>query len=91
MELGELSDSIVDVHDILFLGKCDSNYVLADLLQDKTDVIVFTNSLDLLSIMTENKVGTILMTGGQVDYNNKIIVNNSIIPFPNITDRKSVV
>lgn len=89
MELGELSDSIVDVHDILFLGKCESNYVLADLLQDKTDVIVFTNSLDILSIMTENKTGTVLVTGGQVDYNYRTIVNNSIVPFPNITVDKA--
>lgn len=89
-KLGELSVSIIEDYDILFLDKCKSNLVLAEKLSTKTGVVVFTNSLDILAVMGKSKSNKVILTGGGVDYSKNIMLNsNSGVPFPDIKVNKA--
>lgn len=80
--LGELSASIVEDFDILFLDRGESNLVLAEKICSKNGVVVFTNSLDVLEIMRNYKNGKIILVGGSFDYSKNILCNfNSGVPF----------
>lgn len=88
--LGELSVSIVDDYDILFLDNCKSNLVLAEKVSTKTGVVVFTNSLDILAVMSKSKTNKVILTGGGVDYSKNIMLNSSSeVPFPDIKVNKA--
>ena len=90
--LGELSVSIVDDYDILFLDNCKSNLVLAEKISSKTGVVVFTNSLDILNVMSKSKTNKVILTGGGVDYSKNIMLNsNSGVPFPDIKVNKAFI
>jgi len=88
--LGELSASIVEDYDILFLDRCDSNLILAEKICAKKGVVVFTNSLDILAIMAKYKSNKVILTGGSVDFGKNIMSNfNSGVPFPDIRVNKA--
>ncbi len=79
--LGKICADIVEDYDVVFLGKCPSNLVMAKSLREKNDVVVITNYLDIVSVMNGDRKSKVLLTGGQVDYN-KMIMRSSIgLPF----------
>jgi DeoR family transcriptional regulator, fructose operon transcriptional repressor len=88
--LGELSASIVEDYDILFLDRCDSNMILAEKISPKKGIVVFTNSLDILTVMAKHKNNKVILTGGSMDYGKNIMSNfNSGVPFPDIMVNKA--
>lgn len=55
MALGGICCNIVDDYDVVFLTKCPSNLALANNLKEKTDVVVITNYLDIITVMAQSK------------------------------------
>lgn len=66
--LGSICCNIVDDYDVVFLTKCPSNLALVHNLKEKTDVVVITNYLDIVSVMAKNKKNKVILIGGEVDY-----------------------
>ncbi len=66
--LGSICCDIVDDYDVVFLTKCPSNLVLAYNLKEKTDIVVITNYLDIVTVMAQNKKNKVILIGGEVDY-----------------------
>lgn len=67
-DLGNLCADIVEDYDILFLGRTPSNIVLASQLAKKRDVVVVTNSIEVMLAMCADKTNQVILTGGKMDF-----------------------
>lgn len=88
--LGEMCLGLIENHDIIFLADCDANIALAEKLDKKNGVVVFTNSLAVLWAMRESKRNRIALTGGEVNLETKLMTLESVnVPFPDIRINKA--
>lgn len=89
-DLGEISLTLVEDYDVIFLGRGESNCVLAQRLCERTGVVVFTNSLMVLKTMEQDQSNKVILTGGEVNFAKNVMCNSSVgIPFPDIRVNKA--
>ena len=67
-ELGGICSDIVEDYDVIFLTRCPSNLALANDLKDKAEVVVVTNSLEIVEVMKKHTKNKVILLGGEVDY-----------------------
>ncbi|MFP3156374.1 DeoR/GlpR family DNA-binding transcription regulator [Lachnospiraceae bacterium ZAX-1] len=90
--LGELSLDLIENNDVIFLSRCGSNIALADLMEAKSGVMVFTNSLEVAYAMKAARRNKVVLIGGEVDFENSTLSNERVnIPFPNVIFNKSFI
>ncbi|MFV0353025.1 MAG: DeoR/GlpR family DNA-binding transcription regulator [Oscillospiraceae bacterium] len=66
--LGSMCADIVENYDVVFLGRCPSNIAMAGCLHQKNEIVVLTNSLDVMTAMRGDPFKRVILVGGQVDY-----------------------
>ncbi|MEM1483734.1 DeoR/GlpR family DNA-binding transcription regulator [Oscillospiraceae bacterium PP1C4] len=90
--LGKMCVDIVEDYDVVFLGRCPSNVVMAQYLKEKNDIVVITNYLEVLNAMSEDKKNKVILTGGEVDYDKMIMRSVNIgLPFTSMSVKKAFV
>lgn len=88
--LGELCSSLVENHDVIFLGGGECSLSIAEYLSQKTGVVVFTNNLGVVDIMKNDQENMVILTGGKINYSKSIMVNSDFdVPFPDIRVNKA--
>ena len=92
MELGRLCVDIVENYDVVFLGRCPSNLAMAKQLREKTEVVVVTNSVEVMLILSADKSSRVILTGGKVDFGRwTLLTGGNDASFPVITINKTFI
>lgn len=90
--LGKMCVDIVEDYDVIFLGRCPSNVIMAQYLKEKNDIVVITNYLEVLTAMSSDKKNKVILTGGEVDYDKMIMRSGNIgLPFTSMSVKKAFV
>lgn len=76
IELGKICAGIIEDYDIIFLGRCPSNIAITQMLDEKEDVIVVTNSIEIMLEMSRNKKNRVILLGGRVDFERWLLQKN---------------
>ncbi|MDC7290863.1 DeoR/GlpR family DNA-binding transcription regulator [Blautia schinkii] len=88
--LGELCAALVENHDVIFLGRGESSLAIAEYLQGKTGVVIFTNNIGVIDVMRHDQDNMVILTGGKVNYGKELMVNSPFnVPFPDIRVNKA--
>lgn len=89
-ELGRLCVDIVENYDVVFLGRCPSTLAMAKRLRQKTDVVVITNSIEIMLALSADKTNRVMLTGGKVDFDRWMLqTGGHDTSFPVITVNKT--
>lgn len=90
--LGKMCVEIVEDYDVIFLGRCQSNVIMAQNLKEKNDIVVITNYIEILTAMHLDHKNKVILTGGEVDYNKMIMRCGKIgVPFTDMSVKKAFV
>lgn len=91
-ELGSLCANIVENYDVVFLGRSSSNIAMVEHIKEKTDIVVVTNSLEIMVAMSQDKLNRVILTGGEVDFNRLMLRSEQHkLVFPVITFNKAFI
>lgn len=89
-ELGELGAELIENHDVIFLDGSECSICIAECLQNRTDVVVFTNNLKVVEVMEQDAHNTVILIGGRVSYRKNTVISSIFnIPFPDIRVNKA--
>lgn len=71
--LGKQCADLVEDYDILFLGQCPSNIAMAGWLHTKQNLVIATNSIQVMLALSANRTNSILLAGGKVNYDRWVL------------------